>query len=248
MRAGPATLALSRFLDGEYSLELGEQDVDAIIEEICACSRPEEIIAGYRSRQRIEDLICLTQFGLQRFRDAARLALGEVLGDDLVPTLGQVIRGSDSDGLKRICVEILGEQGRDAEVLVPDLINTLVAARQDPALRIAILETLVRIGQPDDVILPLWVGLEDPEVGGRSSALSALISLGPDVGDAIHGIEAVARNPREDPAVRSAAIEFIEANGRCAEAILRRSIASHIGWPGARPATSPHLALGVAVG
>ncbi|MFO0892841.1 MAG: HEAT repeat domain-containing protein [Isosphaeraceae bacterium] len=230
-RLDPAS-AVSHLLAREDGEDLEPQEPHDILDEIISHSSPEDILAGYRSRGWPEDILTndrssegllgllqLCGCGGQGFMDAARRTLRDGLGDNLVPMLGKILRERYESSLKQVSIEILGDQGRAAEVLIPDLVRML-QAESDSGLRSAILKALVRISEPSEVILPLWVGLEDPDARVRSSALSALFSLGPDVGDAIHGIEAVARNPSEDPSLRSAAIEFIEAKGHCAEAVL----------------------------
>ena len=142
-----------------------------------------------------------------------------MLGGNLVPTLGRILEVYCGKRLRQVAVEILGDQGQAATDWLPQLLRMLVAWG-DAGLRSAILEVLVRIGQPDDVILPLWIGLEDPDLRVRSSAMAALSSLGPLAGDAIHGIAAVARNNHEEPALRLDALRFLLSNKPDAEAIV----------------------------
>ena len=156
---------------------------------------------GFRSRRQVQELIYLSEYGVQCFKHAVCDAIRDMLGDDLVPTLGQILQGPYNDSLEQISIEILGEQGRRAEVLLPDLIRMLEAGR-GPGLRSTVLVALVRIGQPDDVILPSWVGLEDPDLRVRSSAMAAPSSLGPLAGDAISGIPGRCRSKLR-PALKS---------------------------------------------
>ena len=231
---------------GDYTWDLDKQEVVEIIYEIHACSKPEEVHLGFHSRQHVQELIYPSKCGDRRSTYAVRDAIRDVLGHRLVWTLGQILRGPYKDSLKQISIEILGEQGRRADELLPDLIRMLEAERA-PELRSTILEALVRIGQPDDVILPLWIGLEDPDMRVRSSALTALISLGPLAGDAIHGIATVARNSREEPALRLAALRFIQSREPDAGAIIGQPLPSLIESLEARTATAaqPHRAAGV---
>ena len=138
---------------------------------------------GFQSRRQVQELIYL-RYGDPCFKHAVCDAIGDMCGSDLGPDLGQILQGPYNDSLEQISIEILGEQGRRAEVLLPDLIRMLEAGKV-PGLRSTVLVGLVRIGQPDDVILPLWVGLEDPDLRVRSSAMAALSSLGPLAGDEI---------------------------------------------------------------
>ena len=95
--------------------------------DLCLFRAWEEILVGFRSRRQVQELIYLSEYGDQCFKHAVCDAIRDMLGDDLVPTLGQILQGPYNDSLEQISIEILGEQGRRAEVLLPDLIRMLKA-------------------------------------------------------------------------------------------------------------------------
>jgi len=141
-----------------------------------------------------------------------------------VPALLAVLESRESD-VWSATLAVCGGLGLAAARTLPGLLVIASNPAVEAPVRCAALGTLARIAQTEDVILALWIGLEDRDPDVRSAAVAALGTFGPRMGEAVHGLLAVARNTEEDTPIRRAAIRAIRAIGPDAEALVGQPVA-----------------------